>query len=254
MANAKIKSDKLVVTNYDNFKNADFFIKQYFEAKKMLKEVDEFFDSFVMSKLIESNGFSKKDVKIKDIELNPWVKHFYSDDDCYRPSTWRGKICHMQTYERKLDEHYHWLPYTEEQAKNLQDLIIEMKRDNLLDKNPKYNTYYVIDQKGCLHDFIPVACKDTIKIDFDKKNIKVSGHYYQYTEWGGRWGRSESRLDKIIVTIKINPSNNNIVSVDYDEDTMQEGNANGKSYYDSHDDYCMTSMKAGKNQIITPRR
>lgn len=245
---------KLKVTNYDNFKNADFFIKQYFEAKKMLKEVDDFFNSFIASKLIESNGFSKKDIKIKDVEFNPWIEHFYKDDDGYNPSSWRKKIYHLKKYERKWDENYERLPFTREQEQKLQDLITEMKFDKLLDKESKYNTYYVIDQKGCLHDFIPVACKDTIKIDFDKKNIKVSGHYYQYTEWGGRWGRSESKLYKVIVTIKINPSNNNIESVDYDEDTMQEGNANGKSYYDSHDDYCMTSLKEGKNRIITPRR
>ena len=34
--------EKLVVTNYDNFKNANFFIKQYFHAQEMLKEVEEF--------------------------------------------------------------------------------------------------------------------------------------------------------------------------------------------------------------------
>ena len=46
---------KLVVTNYDNFKNADFFIEQYFKAQEMLKEVNDFFASFVSSKLFTSS-------------------------------------------------------------------------------------------------------------------------------------------------------------------------------------------------------
>ena len=50
----KSNTEKLVVTNYDNFKNADFFIKQYFQAQQMLKEVEEFFESFRMSKLLTS--------------------------------------------------------------------------------------------------------------------------------------------------------------------------------------------------------
>lgn len=50
----KSNTEKLVVTNYDNFKNADFFIKQYFQAQQMLKEVEDFFESFRMSKLLTS--------------------------------------------------------------------------------------------------------------------------------------------------------------------------------------------------------
>ena len=43
------KTDKLVVTNYDNFKNAEFFKKQYLQAQEMIKEVNDFYKSFCMS-------------------------------------------------------------------------------------------------------------------------------------------------------------------------------------------------------------
>ena len=43
-------TENLVVTNYDNFKDATFFIEQYFEAEKRMKNIQDFFQSFYMSK------------------------------------------------------------------------------------------------------------------------------------------------------------------------------------------------------------
>ncbi len=37
------KTDKLVVTNYDNFKNAEFFKQQYLQAQEMIKEVNDLY-------------------------------------------------------------------------------------------------------------------------------------------------------------------------------------------------------------------
>lgn len=257
------KQSKLVVTNYDNFKNAAFFIKQYHQAKAMLKEVDDFFESFVMSKLIESNGLSKrKDFKFKNIDIGPWLEHMRYDDNYYHPTTWKGKISdaiyHGYDYVRDEngkpveDKKGNWIKVQKPgTAKLIQEACQELVLDKLLDKEKKYNTYYVVDEKGVLHDFIPVAAKKSIKTDFTKKDIRISGIYYRYYEYGARFGYAGSEMDEVKVTIHIDPSNNNVKSVTRDERTIKEGNADGKSYWDHHDHYCITSLTS-KDAIKTP--
>jgi len=253
---------KLRVTNYDNFKNADFFIKQYFEAKKMLKEVDDFFESFIMSKLIESNGFGESSIKPKSIDLGEWLEHMHYDDNYYHPTTWLGKIQDLKYhgYEYVYDENGNhmkdkrggWLQRKKSNYdEKMREYIEELKQDDLLNKTKKYNTYYVIDKDGVLYDFVPVASKDSIKIDFTKKEIKITGKYYHYHEWGAQWGQSKSCMDEVKVTIYIDPSNNNVVKVLRDAKTIQEGNAEGKSYWDHHEHYCVSSL-TGDNRVKTP--
>ena len=261
MANKKGNSDKLVVTNYDNFKNAAFFIKQYHQAKAMLKEVDDFFESFVMSKIYESNGFSKRDLKFKSVDMGEWLHHIRKDDT-YHPSNWQGKLSYLRWYgdepdrdkdgNIKRDEKGHWIYKKKANYdETLKEAMSEMLEEPRLDKEKKYNTYYVIDKDGVLYDFIPVASKDTIKIDFTKKFIEISGHYYRYYECGAQWGKSSSSMKEIKVTIFINPSNNNVEKVTRTEKIVQEGNANGKAYYEPHDDYCLSSL-VGKDVVQTP--
>ena len=53
------KQNNLIITNYDNFKNADFFKQQYLKAQEMIKEVNDFYKSFCMSKLLTSSDLKK---------------------------------------------------------------------------------------------------------------------------------------------------------------------------------------------------
>lgn len=73
-SSSKKKEDKLVVTNYDNFANASFFIDQYYKAKDMLEEVDKFFKSFIMSRLIAIEDLNKH--KINAIDKGEWLDAF----------------------------------------------------------------------------------------------------------------------------------------------------------------------------------
>ena len=62
------KTDKLVVTNYDNFKNAEFFKKQYLQAQEMIKE---FMNKVCTISLFnESFGVQGKIVAVED----NWIK------------------------------------------------------------------------------------------------------------------------------------------------------------------------------------
>lgn len=45
-------TDNLVITNYDNFKDLSYFIGQHHKAEEMMKEVTDFYISFLKSKLI----------------------------------------------------------------------------------------------------------------------------------------------------------------------------------------------------------
>ena len=75
------KTDKLVVTNYDNFKNAEFFKKQYLQAQEMIKEVNDFYKSFCMSKLLTIKDL----ISLKPyLIINcPWTRHFIFPDYKY---------------------------------------------------------------------------------------------------------------------------------------------------------------------------
>lgn len=54
------KDNRLVKTDYDNFRDMTFFIKQQKKANEMLREVAEFQQSFVQSKLISYNDYLKE--------------------------------------------------------------------------------------------------------------------------------------------------------------------------------------------------
>ena len=217
---------KLIITNYDNFKNADFFIDQYYKAKDMLKEVNDFFMSFIQSKLLTS-----KDL----VKINP---------NCFKGSTEYSD----DNYWTQQFIGYNWLSKCRKGYFNKSEELIKdntrkvCNRINQILTDTKYDCYYLLTENNELLEFIPIASQNSITFDFNKNDnlLKISGSYYHYNEGGGRFGSSWSSLDKIIKTIKINKTNNNIVSVQKYEETVQEGNANGKSYWDDHDEYCMS--------------
>ena len=52
-------NQNLVITNYDNFKDLSYFIGQHNKALEMIKEVENFYLSFLKSKLIYSYDIDK---------------------------------------------------------------------------------------------------------------------------------------------------------------------------------------------------
>ena len=115
----------------------------------------------------------------------------------------------------------------------------------------EFDCYYVLKSDNSLEEFIPAASKDTIKFDFqkDKGYIIISGYYYHYSEWGAQWGKSESKLEKITKYIYVDRNTNNVIKVVKKAETVRKGNADGKSYWDNHSDYCLSSMN--KNAVNT---
>lgn len=57
----------LLKTDYDNFKNLKFFIEQHKKATKMLEEVDEFYDSFIKSKILTIKQLMKNNFPIINV-------------------------------------------------------------------------------------------------------------------------------------------------------------------------------------------
>ena len=233
------KADKLVVTNYDNFKNADFFKKQYLQAQEMIKEVNDFYKSFCMSKLLTSKDL----VMLKPYLLIncPWSSHFIFPDykyDMYINARLNGKKCDEWNLPSGDDENKSFAEILKD-ARDYTNICIS-DLNTIFSKDSQYDCYYVLDQNNCVQEFIPVKCKDTISIDFSGDDIKISGYYYSYSETGAPHGNARSDINKVIRTIYINSSNNNIVDVKSNYEHQESGDANGKTYWDKHISYDMT--------------
>ena len=239
---------KLVVTNYDNFKDATFFLKQYHTAQKMLKEVNDFFTSFYLSKLMTSADLKNVHPVMFNTESS-WVKHFIPYNVMDR------------SYDYVVDEVLHGTPlekactYVTPEEYETRKKEVKKNAEILRDQASllllgKFDCYFVTDDKGILHEFIPVNSKETIDIEIKKKEIIVSGHFYSYSEYGGNFGRSVSHTDKVIKKIIIDPATNNIKDVKTIIENVSSGNANGKSYWDEHECYALTKL-SGKNKVST---
>ncbi len=261
--------DKLVVTNYDNFKNADFFIEQYFKAQEMLKEVNDFFASFVSSKLFTANQLrniqpsylgNHSDYSSEFKWTNNFIeRHMMDKGYDNQISNIFDPVTHTYRYKRYKEdpriEEYH-PPLTIDEYNDLRTKLTNNCKNichEIADiiENTNFDCYYVLKQDNSLEEFIPVASKDTIKFDFqkDKGHIIISGYFYHYHEWGAQFGNSASALDKITKYIYVDRNTNNIIKVESKSETVRKGNADGKSYWDSHSDYCLSSMN--KNAINT---
>ena len=233
------KTDKLVVTNYDNFKNADFFKKQYLQAQEMIKEVNDFYKSFCMSKLLTSKDL----VMLKPYLLIncPWSSHFIFPDykyDMYINARLNGKKCDEWDLPSGDDENKSFAEILKD-ARDYTNICIS-DLNTIFSKDSQYDCYYVLDQNNCVQEFIPVKCKDTISIDFSGDDIKISGYYYSYSETGAPHGNARSDINKVIRTIYINSSNNNVIDVKSNYEHQESGDANGKTYWDKHISYDMT--------------
>lgn len=189
--------EKLRITNYDNFKDASVFIKEYFEAERRMKEISNFFQSFYMSKLILSEDVYK---------TNPAYMSF-GEYDC--SDSWFSKVtqhevyCNftMSSYRRCKDK-----SSKKEDVEKIKNIVSEFLRG-------PWSCYYVLDCHNVLHEFIPVAAKDTIKVTFNEKEIQISGHYYVGAQMIGDFSQPEEYITGIKRTIVIDPNNNNVIKV-----------------------------------------
>lgn len=190
-------NEKLVVTNYDNFKNAEFFIQQYFEAEERMKNIQEFFQSFYMSKLIHSEDVYKLKPNYVvfseyDFSSHSWFKELTNHDLNLNP------YC-QRTYDKNKEIDI------EKLNKLLNEISMRLRGD--------WACYFVLDSNNVLHEFIPVAAKDTIKITINKNEICISGHYFYGFQSNGSFGQAQESISKITRTIIIDPSNNNVLKI-----------------------------------------
>ncbi len=211
------KKSDFIITNYDNFKDASLFIKQYFEAEKRMKDIQNFFQSFYMSKLIRSEDLYK--LKPKYIVFGEYsTSHSWFDiiakDDLYL----NGYT--LSHYKRK-DE------------LNTEKYIGELLKEISMRLRGDWACYYILDANNILHEFIPVKAADTIKISFDKESIFISGYYFYGSQMTGDFGMAEEHVSKVIKTIIINPSNNNVLRVSTTDKHISTQKL--KKHLDSHD-------------------
>ena len=158
-------NEKLVVTNYDNFKNAQFFMDQYFEAEERMKNIQEFFQSFYMSKLISSEDVYKlkpKYVVFGNYEYSYSWFNILAGDDIYLRSYTLHNYNKKEDRKEDIDEN--------NLTKLLNEISMRLRKD--------WACYYVLDSNNVLHEFIPVEAKDTIKIAFNKNEIFIKGYYF----------------------------------------------------------------------------
>jgi len=81
MTNKEKQNIQLVKTDYDNFKDLSFFLAQQQKAEAMLKEVEEFKKSFVMSKMLNATEFFKENPLYGITFFEPGYLYIEYDDD-----------------------------------------------------------------------------------------------------------------------------------------------------------------------------
>lgn len=192
--------EKLKITNYDNFKDASVFIKQYFEAEKRMKEIKDFFQSFYMSKLIKSEDIVKLNPSFISFgeydQYDSW-SYCIVDNEVYLGNANKNKYRHYKKDNHEIDK---------EHVNKIRDTISMMLRN-------QWSCYFVFDSENVLHEFVPVGAKDTIKVSFDQESIKISGSFYTGWQARGDFSQPEETITKVVRTIYIDPSNNNVIDV-----------------------------------------
>ena len=191
------KSD-FIITNYDNFKDASLFIKQYFEAEKRMKDIQNFFQSFYMSKLIRSEDVYK--LKPKYVVFGKYdTSHSWFDiivdDDLYLSSYCISKFNRKNELKQEISHI----------GELLKEISTRLRND--------WACYYILDANNILHEFIPIKAVDTIKVTFDKESIFITGHYFYGFQMNGDFGMAEEHISQVTKTIVIDPSNNNVLTV-----------------------------------------
>lgn len=192
--------EKLRITNYDNFKDASVFIKEYFEAERRMKEINDFFQSFYMSKLIKSEDIVKLNPSFMSFgeydQYDSW-SYCIVDNEVYLGNANKNKYRHYKKDNHEIDK---------EHVNKIRDTISMMLRN-------QWSCYFVFDSENVLHEFVPVGAKNTIKVSFDQESIKISGFFYTGWQARGDFSQPEETITKVVRTIYIDPSNNNVIDV-----------------------------------------
>lgn len=141
------KDIDLVKTDYDNFKNLSFFINQYKKAQEMIKEVGEFYQSFLLSKL----------VPMKDLLRNDKVNFLYVIEDFSEKYTFDNGICYEKTRREKIigiinvvyDSFYWPYHYAEKNSEidKFYDKADQLKKNAEKYVNEKYNVKNLTNKK-----------------------------------------------------------------------------------------------------------
>ena len=213
--------EKLRITNYDNFKDASVFIKEYFEAEKRMKEINDFFQSFYMSKLILSEDVFKTHPTYVSLG------RFDSSDSWLKEVSQREVSLYnfnMASYSRCKDK-----ASKREDAEEIKHVISEFLRGD-------WSCYFVLDSDNILHEFIPVAAKDTIKVKFNEKEISISGYYFVGSQMIEDFSQPVEYITRVTKTIVIDPSNNNVIKVSQSTSshkTVKLSRRDSKIYYRS---------------------
>lgn len=166
----------LVITNYDNFKDLSYFISQHNKALEMIKEVENFYLSFLKSKLIYSYDIDKYPGFI----VNKVYSYNFKKDD-FR-LTHKGFMCC-----------HNWLDWDEAiEGAHIKDpdgfwfVIKKIK----IKKNPKH-----------IHDIYGPEEKE-VWIEYDEPKyhygLMVDIHYmsksYNYTQKVSRYDHNETKI------------------------------------------------------------
>ena len=199
-----IEMERLKITNYDNFKDSSVFINEHFEAERRMEEIRRFFQSFYMSKLIKSEDICKLSpsfISFGEYDvLGSWFKEIAGSD------IYLYGQC-MSTYRDKKRSAKCLAAERKERSDEIKHEISKFLRN-------KWSCYYVLDKDNILHEFVPVSAADTIEVEFDKQSIYIRGHYYYGCISRGDFGKVTESVCKIVKTVVIDPSNNNVIRVE----------------------------------------
>lgn len=157
----KYESIDLVKTDYDNFKNLAFFINQYKKAQEMIKEVENFYQSFLQSKLLSAEEVLKDEfTNFINLEKNyetEWRSSKYGTYDIHVNFT---VISDMIYSTKKLNLHQRKTSEMEEEFWNLNRRVRTYA--NSLKENPDFKHYFAKKEGEIYVNWTDISIHDDI--------------------------------------------------------------------------------------------
>lgn len=141
----KYENIDLVKTDYDNFKNLAFFINQYKKAQEMIKEVEDFYQSFLQSKLLPTEEILKDEfvnfINLEKKYVTEWRSSKYGTYDIYVDLTVIDDIW-QRTNTSKMERAFYELRH------NISVYA------NSLKENPEFKNYFHSKEDYYMKDVI----------------------------------------------------------------------------------------------------
>ena len=100
MGNSKIKSS-LVKTDYDNFKDMRFFVEQQRKAQEMMREVEDFQRSFIMSKFISMKDYVRENPMYGYNVFRTFSFRYYENEKSEPVGVIEARYSELPIYRRK---------------------------------------------------------------------------------------------------------------------------------------------------------